>query len=1237
MKAILTTVLLFAATATLAADLYVAPGGNDANPGTAEKPLATLRGARDAIRAMKAAGPMAQVATVYVAEGTYTCTEPLTLEPQDSGTAQSPITYQAAAGAHPLFSGGRAISGWQPADKGIWKTHIAEVAAGRWYFEQLFVNGNRATRARTPNKFFFYMQDLHETRFDPAAKGRRGEAQQTVRMRPEDAQQAFGHSRPEDLHDVNLIVYHNWDNTRRFLDSIDTKHGLLTTSGEAMKPWNPWTLNSHYVLENYLGALDSPGEWFLARDGWLYYMPRPGVPGTPGEDMAKAEVVAPVAEKFLVLKGDAAAGKFVEHVAFRGLAFRHGQWLTPPRGFEPMQAAAQIEAAVMADAARHVTIEDCEIGCLGTYAVWFRHACHDCAVRHCHIHDFGAGAVRIGETAVIRDDVQRTGHITIDNNIMRHGGSIFPCAVGLWIGQSGDNTVAHNEIADLFYTGISAGWTWGYHEGLAKRNTFAFNHVHHLGWGLMSDMGGIYTLGPSEGTVVRNNVFHDIYSHSYGGWGMYTDEGSTGILMENNLVYRTKTGSFHQHYGKENVLRNNILAESKEQQIQATRLEDHLSFTLEKNIVYWETGTLLAGPWDKLHFASRDNLYWQARHEPFTFAGRTLAAWQAQGHEEGSQIADPRFVDPAHDDYRLAPDSPVLRLGFKPFDPALAGVYGDETWKAKARAAKYPPMEVPPGPPPTEIDDDFEDQPVGSQPSGAVSHVENRGDAIVVTDETAAGGKHSVKIVDAPGLQNVFDPHLTYENLGHVSGRIRNSFDLRVAKDARLNFEWRDYGEPPYATGPQFGLNDLRLTFGGRQLAMPADTWIHFEIVAGLADAAKDGWTLRVVVPGQPPQEFRGLAMANPRFKKLDWIGFSSEATYKTAFYIDNLVLKRDSSAGATGATGVAGTVKVFILAGQSNMEGKAPNALLDYQAEDPKTSDLFKHLRKDGKWIVRDDVFIKYLDRKGPLTIGYGSPGRTGVELEFGTMMGDRLHQPVLLIKTAWGGHSLVKLFRSPSAGYPAEAVLEKELQQAQERVKKENEKRKKADPLPTMDDIKKGYGSSYRAMLAEVRETFDNYETLFPALKGKKLELAGFVWFQGWNDQYGGAEKEYASNMKHFIEDVRKDLRVPHLPFVIAAMGQNGSKPAAGAMLAVREAQLSMNDVPEFKGNVKAFRTDVLVDKAAEELYPSWEKNLEQWKKTGGDHGYHYLGSAIWFNRIGKAMGQAMLELIPGASPTL
>jgi alpha-galactosidase len=321
--------------------------------------------------------------------------------------------------------------------------------------------------------------------------------------------------------------------------------------------------------------------------------------------------------------------------------------------------------------------------------------------------------------------------------------------------------------------------------------------------------------------------------------------------------------------------------------------------------------------------------------------------------------------------------------------------------------------------------------------------------------------------------------------------------------------------------------------------------------------------------------------------------------------------------------------VKVFILAGQSNMEGKAPNTLFEHQATDPKTKDLFSHLRKDDKWIVRDDVFIKFLDRKGPLTLGYGSPGRTGIELEFGTMIGNHFEEPVLLIKTAWGGHSLYKLFRSPSAGYPADEVLQKELKQAQANVKKNNDKNKKNDPLPTLEDVKKEYGSSYRNMLAEVKDVMDHSGTMFPALKDKSLELAGFVWFQGWNDQYG-AQDEYESNLKHLIHDVRKDLKSPKLPFVIGVMGQNGSKAATGAMLTIQKAQLAMNDVPEFKGNVKAIRTDVLVDKAAEKLYPSWQKNLEEWKQTGGDHGYHYLGSAIWFNRIGKAMGEAMLELM-------
>ncbi|MEX1040246.1 MAG: sialate O-acetylesterase [Pirellulaceae bacterium] len=321
--------------------------------------------------------------------------------------------------------------------------------------------------------------------------------------------------------------------------------------------------------------------------------------------------------------------------------------------------------------------------------------------------------------------------------------------------------------------------------------------------------------------------------------------------------------------------------------------------------------------------------------------------------------------------------------------------------------------------------------------------------------------------------------------------------------------------------------------------------------------------------------------------------------------------------------------VKVFILAGQSNMEGKAPNKLLDRQATAEETKVQFAHLRENDDWAVRDDVFIKFLGRKGPLTVGYGSPGRTGLELEFGTRMGNHLEEPVILIKAAWGGHSLYKLFRSPSAEFPASEVLEKELKQAQDRVTQNNEKNDKIALLPTMEDIKRDYGSSYRAMMAEVREVMENSGTLFPELEGRPLELTGVVWFQGWNDQYG-AEHEYESNMRHFIDDIRKDLDVPHLPFVIGVMGQNGSQPAKGAMEIVQQGQLAMNEVPRFKGNVKAIRTDILVDKTAEELFPTWRENQEAWDKVGGDFPYHYLGSAIWFNRIGGAMADAMIELM-------
>jgi alpha-galactosidase len=194
---------------------------------------------------------------------------------------------------------------------------------------------------------------------------------------------------------------------------------------------------------------------------------------------------------------------------------------------------------------------------------------------------------------------------------------------------------------------------------------------------------------------------------------------------------------------------------------------------------------------------------------------------------------------------------------------------------------------------------------------------------------------------------------------------------------------------------------------------------------------------------------------------------------------------------------------------------------------------------------------------------------------------------------------------------------------------VEKENANPKKKKDV-TPEEVAERYGRSYREMLAEVRTALAELGRRFPAYKGQGYEIAGFVWFQGWNDMINADyTAEYTKNLAHFIRDVRKDFKSPKLPFVVGQMGVEGENPSAN-IKKFKDAQAAVMEVAEFKGNVALVKTDVFWDKDAEAVFKKgWRENLEEWNKVGSDYPYHYLGSAKTMLGIGKSLGTAMLEL--------
>ena len=310
----------------------------------------------------------------------------------------------------------------------------------------------------------------------------------------------------------------------------------------------------------------------------------------------------------------------------------------------------------------------------------------------------------------------------------------------------------------------------------------------------------------------------------------------------------------------------------------------------------------------------------------------------------------------------------------------------------------------------------------------------------------------------------------------------------------------------------------------------------------------------------------------------------------------------------SASAQDVAKPVRVFILAGQSNMEGaglikadpkrNGGQGSLEFLVKDAATAKRFAPLVDSaGQWRTRDDVWISYLDRKGPLTVGFGArkDETIGPELGFGWVMGDALDEPVLLIKCAWGGKSLAMDFRPPSAGKLPYSLGEK------------GDAAIAADPAIL--------GKYYRETLTLTKAALANIKDLVPGSDGRYV-LAGFGWHQGWNDRINDKfNAEYETNMVHFIRDIRKDLGVPALPFVIAETGMSGPEETHPRALSLMKAQAAVAEHKEFQGNVAFVGTKAF-----------WRPK----EQSPSGQGYHWNSNAETYYLIGEAMGQAMKQLL-------
>lgn len=641
---------------------YPEPTGNG-NDG----PFFSIKEALGAVVELRGGGAL-QPLTIKLVGGEYFIDEPINVEFPISN-----LTVEPYKNGDVTINGGRKIEGFEKTTfNGVpcLGAYIEDVKNGSFNFTDLYVNGKRASLSRYPEEGFFKIVEAEDN-----GEGLYDFSKWFIADK-KDLENV------ENIEDCMLSFCHYWIDEHTPIESYDRQTGKLV-----MKYYSRFNIthNFQYYLENVPSTFGKPGEWYLDRkNGMVYY-----VPESDDVTCENISAYAPVVESWLNVEGDLAKNSHCRSIRIRGLKFKNtkGDYGStkdvfgrpePRRSASDAQGVSNAPGAVNLHAAKNVTLENCVFENYGLHGVNVGNACSDISISHCVFYDGGAGGIKVDGGGVETCDRERTRNVEISDNLIERCGRRYLSACGILVKNSSGCKIVHNHITDLFYTGISVGWTWGYTLNASRDNLISGNHIHNIGQGVLSDMGGIYLLGAQPGTVVSYNRIHDVKSLEYGGWAIYNDEGSCGITVEKNLCYDVSENCYHMNYGTSNLIRNNIFARAGSELMRVTLPEKHLGNIYENNLLLASNTPIHRFEEPQLYdpnFVCRNNLIYDEKNggdvryiDADGF--KTVEEVKAKGIEEGSVVADPLISE----DFVLSENSPVFSLGFEPFDVSDAGI-----------------------------------------------------------------------------------------------------------------------------------------------------------------------------------------------------------------------------------------------------------------------------------------------------------------------------------------------------------------------------------------------------------------------------------------------------------------------------------------------------------------------------------------------------------------------------------